>query len=506
MCGVLTHNNLSNELTGFNLTVASAQQIISEQQKIKIAPEAYQRLVTSRAVVLQTTQPVYGMNTGVGQNKDLAIARQSVVKFNLNLVKSHQISIGRASTWQTSKLIMLIRISQLLQGRTGLNPEIVKLMVTLFNADVIPVFYEYGSIGEADIGVLSALAAVVMGQGKVWYHQHKVTTEKVFQQLQLQPIILGPKDALAILSANTFGVGQAITALLQSQALFKLAQLSLSLSMEGFDSNLTPISPLAVHAKHNYYQQTAAKTVSDYLQDSYLWQPHQRRQIQDPISFRSATHIFGAIQQKLDQSLRVIDVYLKGSDDNPVVDPVSGEIVSTGNFEILDVALALEALNLSLTHLSRTIYQRIKHLNNDQLTGLPRFLIQQHGAQFGLQTLQKTALDLDIRIRQMAQPVSNDFLGLAGDIEDHGSNLPLISESLMKINRYLRNLIAIEFYNAAQAVYLRFGDDKVPLGTRTQRVYQLIRHLIPPIQDDRPYNQEIEQLVAHLPSLIALAV
>ena len=129
------------------------------------------------------------------------------------------------------------------------------------------------------------------------------------------------------------------------------------------------------------------------------------------------------------------------------------------------------------------------------MTGLPRFLIQQRGFQFGLQTLQKTAMDADVRIRQLAYPISAEFYGLAGDIEDHSSNLPLISEKLVDINTHLSTLLSLELYNAAQAVYLRLGDDApTSLGIKTARLYTRVRKLVPPIIDDRPYNAEIEKV------------
>jgi histidine ammonia-lyase len=194
-----------------------------------------------------------------------------------------------------------------------------------------------------------------------------------------------------------------------------------------------------------------------------------------------------------------VNQWLKSSDDNPIINIETEEIISTGNFEVVDLSLLLETLNQSLVHLSRIVFQQIKHLNNDQFTGLPRFLIEQQGSEFGLQTLQKLAMDMDIRIRQLARPVSIEFYGLAGDIEDHNSNLPLIGETTQKINEYLISIIAIELYNAEQAVYLRLKNNKgLSLGTGTKKLYEEVRQLIKPIKEDRKYGFEIEELIRQI--------
>jgi histidine ammonia-lyase len=492
------------ELTGFELTYARIFAIIAEEQPVRISKQAIAKLKTNRNIVLETTQSVYGLNTGVGQNKDLSIQSDLLVQFNQNLVTSHLIGTGPLLSPRLSKIILLIRINQLAQGYTGISPEIPELLMQLFNQDVIPALPSYGSIGEADIGILSYLAEVVSGQGQVWLAGRLVKTSVAFEQLNIQPITLGPKDALSLLSSNTYGIGQAVAELDKLQKLMQLQTQTLALSMVALDANITPILKSVLQANHNAYQNQAANDLKALLKPSVLWNYHVRRQVQDPISFRSATHIAGAIGRTIANAITVIDDYLQGSDDNPMVDAKSGFILSTGNFEVIDVALALETVIQGITHLSRTIVQRIKHLNNPEITALPRFLIQQDGTQFGLQTLQKLAVDLDVRIRQLAYPISNEFYGLAGDIEDHQSNLPLIGASLRQINKYLQTLLALELYNAIQALYLRYGSDAAKsLGTELGDFYTEIRKTISPITSDRQYGQDIQTLEDWLADYLA---
>jgi histidine ammonia-lyase len=482
-------------LNGKNLTVATITKIINFKLKIEVGPATWQNLDQARAIVLHNTHRVYGLNTSVGQNKDISIAQNVENQFNNNLVKSHLISTGKLVPTNIARIVFLIRINQLLQGVTGINPALVRLMIRLYNADVLPVFYSCGSVGEADIGILSALAQLVIGRGQAWYHGSLTNTEVLFKKLKITAIQLGPKDALAVLSSNAYGVGQLIYGVNRTRQLLKEAVTILGLSLEGFDANVTPILPVVSKANHNDYEMQISQRLRSALTDSYLFDHHQRKQVQDPISFRSATHILGAALHTVENCIESLDMFLSGSDDNPLVCHETGQIVSTGNFEVIDIALVAETVGQALTHVSRSIFQRIKHLNNDQMTGLPRFLIQQRGFQFGLQTLQKTAMDADVRIRQLAYPISAEFYGLAGDIEDHSSNLPLISEKLVDINTHLSTLLSLELYNAAQAVYLRLGDDApISLGIKTARLYTRVRKLIPPIIDDRPYNAEIEKV------------
>jgi histidine ammonia-lyase len=482
-------------LTGKNLTVAHITRIVNFKLKIEVPEEVWQRLTEARTIVMNNTQRVYGLNTSVGQNKDVSISQNVEEQFNDNLVKSHLISTGKIVSTNISRIVLLIRINQLLQGFTGINPVIVKLMIKLYNSDVLPVFYSSGSVGEADIGILSALAELVIGKGHAWYHGAITQTETLFNSLRITAVRLGPKDALAILSSNAYGVGQLVYGVNRTRHLLKEAITILGLSMEGLDANVTPILPAVSRANHNDFEMQISQRLRSVLSESYLFDHHVRKQVQDPISFRSATHILGAALHTVNNCIDSLDMFLSGSDDNPMVDLATGQILSTGNFEVIDIALVAETICQALTHVSRSVFQRIKHLNNDQITGLPRFLIRQRGFQFGLQTLQKTAMDADVRIRQLAYPISAEFYGLAGDIEDHSSNLPLISEKLVDINTQLSTILSLELYNAAQAVYLRFGDTApAALGAKTSRLYSRVRKLVPPIVDDRPYNAEVEKV------------
>lgn len=482
-------------LDGCRLTMRRIISIVSQHCQISVSRKTWERLDEARQQVLSTKQRVYGLNTSVGQNKDVIIAKNVEEQFNDNLVKSHLISTGKTVPVAVSRIVVLIRINQLLEGYTGINPRIIKLMIDMYNRDVLPIFYSCGSVGEADIGILSSLAELVIGKGHAWYNGRLATTKTVFERLGFKRVHLGPKDALAILSSNAYGVGQLIYGVSRTERLLQKSLTILGLSMEGLDANVTPILSSVSVANQNPFQIRAAAQLRADLTGSYLFDHHHRSQVQDPISFRSATHIVGASRHAVANCIETINMYLAGSDDNPMLDVKTGEILSTGNFDVTDISLSAETIEQSLTHVSRSIFQRIKHLNNDQITGLPRFLIKQRGFQFGLQTLQKTAMDADVRIRQMAHPISSEFYGLAGDIEDHNSNLPLISEKLIDINDQLSTILSLELYNAAQAVYLRFNNQTIGnLGTKTQRLYHKVRHVIPPIVDDRPYNEEVNKV------------
>lgn len=96
-----------------------------------------------------------------------------------------------------------------------------------------------------------------------------------------------------------------------------------------------------------------------------LFDQKESRTVQDPLSFRNATFIHGAVYDTLAFLEKTLMAELDASDDNPIVDRKTKRILSTPNFETIHLSLATEMVNVSLsTHLSRTSVQRMLKLSN----------------------------------------------------------------------------------------------------------------------------------------------
>ena len=132
-------------------------------------------------------------------------------------------------------------------------------------------------------------------------------------------------------------------------------------------------------------------------------------------------------------------------------------------------------------------------LSDDKLTKLPRFLSPDPKTiAFG--TIQKTFVSLDTEIKSLSIPVSADYFSVAGGIEDHATNAPLIIHRLCKSIRNLEYIFGMELMHAAQAVELRNERiGAIQLGRQTELEYLAFRRTVPFLQEDRALSDDIQR-------------
>lgn len=459
------------KFTGYNLTLDAIKNVVYDREKVEISEEAFLAMITSREIVLEAvngTEPIYGLNTGVGKNKDIRISKNQLEAFNRQLIYAHCVGIEPELSIEEVRASMLIRLNGLIKGFAGCQPSIAELLVEFLNLDLTPVVNGKGSVGEGDIGILSYIGLALIGEGLMDFQGKRYEARELFEKFSLQPIELQAKDGLSIISSNAVSYAKLSLLLLKLKDLLYWFDIAYALSLEALNGNITPISSAVVASKNLSGQLVSVENVKNALVGSYLTKKKSQT-LQDPLSFRNACIIHGAIYDNLAHVEQILLSELGASDDNPIVDKESKKILSTPNFESLHVSLPLEMLNISLSHLSRASVQRVIKLGNPDFTNLTRFLRANDSQYFGLQALQKTSATLDVEIHHACQTLSNISYPLAGDMEDRQTNLPVILEKTQEIIDRLYKLLAIEVLYANQALSLRFSE-KRPLGKVTNKL------------------------------------
>src|SRR5262249_56622116 len=85
-----------------------------------------------------------------------------------SLIRSHAAGSGPEVEREVVRALMLLRLSTLASGHTGVCRETAQLMASLLTAGVTPVVREYGSLGcSGDLAPLAHCALVLMGEGDV---------------------------------------------------------------------------------------------------------------------------------------------------------------------------------------------------------------------------------------------------------------------------------------------------------------------------------------------------
>ena len=276
----------------------------------------------------------------------------------------------------------------------------------------------------------------------------------------------------------------------ETRRLLREANAVFCLGLEGLNGGLAPLAEAPNAARGLSGQIQCAAECREFLSGSYLERPDPKRALQDPLSFRCASAVNGAVLDTLEFVERYLELQINATDDNPCILYETGTTSVSQNFETPTLALGVEMLASALNHMSKCICYRLIHLADPAFTGLTRFLTPAEVKTIAYGTIQKVYTMLDAENRMLANPSSMDFIAVAGSIEDHASNLPLAADKALKIVDNLRYMIGIEAIHAAQAVDLR---GKPELGRVTEAVYQALRREIPFLSHDRNLSIDIEK-------------
>lgn len=514
------------ELTGEGLTVNQVIQVARSYRKVMIPPEILDRIRKSNDLLLVAAKkgiPVYGLNRGVGLNKDQTIFHGNVIDpevlhisqdFNRRLLLSHSVSFGDELPEEVVRATILNRINSMAKGATGIQPMIVERMVDLLNHRIHPVMYQMGSIGEADIGILADLGTVLMGEGEVRYLDKKMTANEAFKSVGIDPVTPYGKDALSIISSNAYSSAVGALTIFDCKNLLQKLNLIYCMSLEGLNGNIAPLLEEVQAIRPYCGQQEIARQAWKHLQGSYLLELSDDRALQDPLSFRTATQVFGALLDNLGILTSQLEIELNSSDDNPAVllnasvpenaksqqsayyvddNGVKGAVVPSANFEPITWLIKFEALSITLSHAAKNSARRMIILADPHFTGLSRFLSPKEGV-IAYGTIQKAFVDIDTRVRFLSNPSSADFIAIAGGIEDHATNAPQVINRIHDAVGNLYYLAALELMHAAQALDLRLKENpNLRSGQDIQKLFQEFREVVPFLDEDRNLSQDIKK-------------
>lgn len=480
-------------LKGEGLTIDLFNKIVRDHLQIEIDETTCKELEASRKLVFELADegvPIYGFTVGVGWNKDKKVFSKYFAEYNKNLIYAHCVASGKPMEEIYVRGAMLARLATFLVGKTGVQPELIMRYKEFLNRGIHPVIPWDGSVGQADIATMSHIGLAMVGEGDVFYKGERMTALEAMSSEGMTPLVLGPKDGLAIVSTNGQAAGTGCLLLWEMKRLIKKANVLYALSLEGLNGNVTPLDETVNRVKNLKGQMRCSVDIRDHLEGSYLNTKDITKTLQDPLSYRDVVAVHGAVYDAIDYVEAMMENHLNTTEDNPCILMDERKIISCANFEATNWALGFEMLSLALGHVSKMSTYRIIKLANPAFTGLSRFLSPDEGVVQAYQTIQKNFTALDAEIRHLANPSTLDFVAVAGEIEDHANNTVQIMKRIRRILDNLYVILGIELMHAAQAVDLREG---IKLGKHSKVLFDVFRKEVPFLEVDRPLTFDIEK-------------
>ena len=481
-------------LTGHDLTPETLAAIARHGRAVSIDPAAAARLAQSRAVVerhLDQNRPVYGLTTGLGPRVTHRLSRDEMTAFSRLTVLGRSVSLGPPLPEPVVRAMMAVRLNGLLAGGAGATPAVAEALAEMLNAGVHPLVPAIGSIGAADLCMMAHLGLALIGEGEVTVADERLPAAEGLARAGLAPLVLAPKDGLAICNASSVSAGLAALALADAEAALAMAQAAAALSFEGFRANLSPFDPRIVAARPQPGQVWAAEGLRDLLAGSLLLEAGAARRLQDPISLRCVAPVHGSLRAALDFAAPAVDAELNGMADNPLVLIEADEILSSGNFLTPLLALAMDSVTMAIAQVAALSLGRSGKLLLERLSGLPPTLSPHGPSRSGFAPLLKAGEALVAEIRHLAQPVSAEPRWAADGVEDEVTNAPLAARKAGEAVERLRLVLAIELAVAAQAVELAKPER---LGRGPAAARAAVREVVPPLDEDRALSYDIQKL------------
>lgn len=431
--------------------------------RVEITDEALQAIAQSRKVVERLAndpQPHYGISTGFGALATKQIPPQQRAALQRSLIRSHAAGSGPEVEREVIRATMLLRLSTLATGRTGVTVTTATAYANLLNAGITPIVYEYGSLGcSGDLAPLAHCALAAMGEGQVRNAQGDLLAAgEALAQAGLRPVELAEKEGLALINGTDGMLGQLILALADLDTLLVTADIAAAMSVEGqlgtddvFAADLQALRP-------HPGQGISASNVLAMMAGSAIRESHRTEactRVQDAYSLRCSPSVHGAVRDTAAHAQMVADRELSAAVDNPVI-TLDGRVESNGNFHGAPVGYVLDFLAIGAADLASISERRTdRFLDQSRSRGLPAFLADDPGVDSGHMIAQYTQAGIVSELKRLASPASVDSIPSSAMQEDHVSMGWSAARKLRRAVDGVTRVLAIEVLTAARALDLR---------------------------------------------------
>ena len=471
---------------GQHLTIEDLADVARRGRKVELTPQAKANLERARAAVAKAVaegRPVYGVTTGFGRLSDRIVPKDQLPALQRNLIRSHASGVGPLLPREIVRSMMLLRANSLSKGFSGVRVEVVELLLSALNQDVVPAVPSQGSVGASgDLAPLAHLALALTGEGEV--QQKDGTTlpaAKALREAGLAPLSLVEKEGISLVNGTCLMAGDLALLVHDGERLLRSALLAAALSFDALKGNLGSLDPRLHEARNLPAQSEVAADLRGLLHGSALTLAPGEYQGQDPYVLRCIPQVLGATRMALGWARTVAERELNAASDNPLV--FDGDFLSGGNFHGQPLALTLDTLALGLSYVGGFSERRVARLVDADLSrGLSPFLSSTPGFSSGYMIPPYVAASLVAENQVLVHPASAYSLPTSANQEDFNSMGATSGAKARKLLENLWRVVAIELLVAAQAL-----EQRRPArgGAGTEAIHAAVRRRVPALTEDR---------------------
>lgn len=487
-----------HEISSAHLSIDDVKRIITEGYKLKLSAEATAAIQKCRAYLDKKMEsqkePIYGVTTGFGSLCNISVDRDQLSQLQKNLVMSHACGTGDQVPGEIVKLIMMLKVQSLSYGYSGVQLITVQRIIDMFNNDVLPIIYQQGSLGASgDLAPLAHMSLPLLGLGEVYFEGERQRAEVVCKKFGWEAITLQSKEGLALLNGTQFMSAYGVWSIINSRSLSEVADTVAALSIDAYDGRVEPFNSAVHIVRPHKGQLKTAENITELLKGSEII-GRKKEHVQDPYSFRCIPQVHGASKDTIDYVSSVITTEINSATDNPTVIPDQDLIISAGNFHGQPLALAMDFLAIAIAEFGSISGQRTYQLIAGK-RDLPKFLVATPGLNSGFMIPQYTAASIVSQSKGLCMPASVDSIESSQGQEDHVSMGANAATKLYRVVQNTERVLAIELFNAAQALEFR-------RPAKSSHVLETLvadyRKVVPFVVNDQVMYEHIENSIQFL--------
>ncbi|MHD0301058.1 MULTISPECIES: histidine ammonia-lyase [Rhodococcus] len=443
-------------------------------------------------------EPVYGVNTGFGKLANQRIDAAQLDTLQRNLIRSHSVGVGTPLAGPVVRLMLALKAASLARGHSGVREEVVDTLLAVHNAGLVPYVPSQGSVGASgDLAPLAHMTLALMGEGEYLEGETRRPAAGVLKQAGIAPLTLAAKEGLALINGTQVSTALALHALLTFEPVLEAALVVGALTVDAARGSDGPFDP-RIHALRGQPGQIdVAQYYRALLAGSAIRRSHLTGddRVQDPYSLRCQPQVVGACLDQLRHAALVLVREANAVTDNPLVfaDDRGETILSGGNFHAEPVALACDAMAVSIAEVGAIAERRIAMLIDAGVSRLPPFLTADAGLNSGFMIAHVTAAALASENKSLAHPASVDSLPTSANQEDHVSMATFAARRLQPMIANTAHILGIELLAAAEGIdFLR----PLQSSTALEQAHALVRAQCPRVAADRYLAPDIERATA----------
>ncbi|MBR6347243.1 MAG: histidine ammonia-lyase [Bacteroidales bacterium] len=487
-----------HEISHKRLTLDRVKQIIERGERLELSKESEEAVIRCREYLDRKMEdldkPLYGITTGFGSLYNVTIPKEDLSALQHNLVMSHACGAGDKVRPEIVKLMLLLKVQSLSYGHSGVQLITLRRLMDMFNEDILPIVYQQGSLGASgDLAPLAHMSLPLIGLGEVLYKGCVRPAAEVWAEKGWEPIKLQSKEGLALLNGTQFMSAHAVWSILKSKRLSRWADLIGAMSLDAYDGRIEPFLPQTHRIRPHTGQILTGERFMSILSGSELIS-RPKEHVQDPYSFRCIPQVHGAVKDNIMYVNSVLENEINSATDNPNIFPEDDMVISAGNFHGEPIAIPMDALSIAMSELASISERRTYQLIHG-LRGLPKYLVTEPGLNSGFMIPQYTAASIVSQNKGLCWPASCDSIPSSQGQEDHVSMGSNSATKLVRIVDNVETVLAIELFNAAQALEFRRPARSSEL---IERVFDAYRAVVPFLKTDTYMHPYMEKSVEFL--------